>query len=125
MIFPTQSHTLGNWMDVVSFRSMDVVAFRRRFQNRVAMRFLCGHYLALSSPQRDGLVGLVQRGVSLTEIAQVRSVVFLSFVRKLLLLNVVFRVRMTRPRRSAFIIFHIHIIVGRIFWARVERFERE
>eukprot|EP00903_Cladosiphon_okamuranus_P014999 g13879.t1 len=40
------------------------------YQNRVAMRFLCGHYLALSSPQRDGFVGLVQRGVSLAEIAQ-------------------------------------------------------
>lgn len=39
-------------------------------QNRVAMRFLCGHYLALSSPPREGFVGLVQRGVSLTNIAQ-------------------------------------------------------
>lgn len=52
------------------------VLFRRRFQNRVAMRFLCGHYLALSSPQRNGFVGLVQRGVSLTEIAQVGCVAF-------------------------------------------------
>lgn len=34
------------------------------------MRFLCGHYLALSSPSREGFVGLVQRGVSLTNIAQ-------------------------------------------------------
>ena len=34
------------------------------------MRFLCGHYLALSAPPREGFVGLVQRGVSLTEIAQ-------------------------------------------------------
>lgn len=34
------------------------------------MRFLCGHYLALSSTPRDGFVGLVQRGVSLTEVAQ-------------------------------------------------------
>ncbi|CAM9668770.1 unnamed protein product [Pylaiella littoralis] len=40
------------------------------YQNRVAMRFLCGHFLALSSTPRDGFVGLVQRGVSLTEIAQ-------------------------------------------------------
>ncbi|CAN0043731.1 unnamed protein product, partial [Laminaria digitata] len=40
------------------------------YQNRVAMRFLCGHYLALSAPPREGFVGLVQRGVSLTEIAQ-------------------------------------------------------
>lgn len=34
------------------------------------MRFLCGHYLALSSPPRKGFVGLVQQGVSLTNIAQ-------------------------------------------------------
>lgn len=42
-------------------------------QNRVAMRFLCGHYLALSSPPRKGFVGLVQQGVSLTSIAQVAA----------------------------------------------------
>ncbi|CAB1121583.1 unnamed protein product [Ectocarpus sp. CCAP 1310/34] len=44
------------------------------YQNRVAMRFLCGHYLALSSTQRDGFVGLVQRGVSLAGIAQSAAV---------------------------------------------------
>ncbi|CAM9436412.1 unnamed protein product, partial [Scytosiphon promiscuus] len=44
------------------------------YQNRVAMRFLCGHYLALSSNQRDGFVGLVQRGVSVSEIAQAAAV---------------------------------------------------
>ena len=43
-------------------------------QNRVAMRFLCGHYLALSAKPRKGFVGLVQRGVSLTEIAQSAAV---------------------------------------------------
>ncbi|CAM9379979.1 unnamed protein product, partial [Hapterophycus canaliculatus] len=44
------------------------------YQNRVAMRFLCGHYLALSSKQREGFVGLVQRGVSLSEIAQAAAI---------------------------------------------------
>ena len=40
------------------------------FQNRVAMRFLCGHFLALSSPPRKRFVGLIQQGVSLSNIAQ-------------------------------------------------------
>lgn len=39
-------------------------------QNRVAMRFLAGHYLALCGPPRDGRVGLVQRGVRLSQVAQ-------------------------------------------------------
>lgn len=43
-------------------------------KNRVALRFLCGHYLALSSPPRDGFIGLVQRGVNVTEIAQTAAV---------------------------------------------------
>lgn len=34
------------------------------------MRFLAGHYLALSGPPREGCVGLVQRDVSLCKVAQ-------------------------------------------------------
>lgn len=34
------------------------------------MRFLAGHYLALSGPPREGYVGLVQRDVSICKVAQ-------------------------------------------------------
>lgn len=68
------------------------------------MRFLCGHYLALSSPQRDGFVGLVQRGVSLTEIAQV-GWCFLSF-ESVLLLNLGRSDRLGRSRRITVFFFH-------------------
>ena len=60
----TRSLCVDGWMDQCFFGASVS-------QNRVAMRFLCGHYLALSSPQRAGFVGLVQRGVSLAEIARV------------------------------------------------------
>ncbi|CAM9806966.1 unnamed protein product [Discosporangium mesarthrocarpum] len=39
------------------------------YQNRVAQRFLCGHFLALYSPPRKGYVGLVRPVTSLRQVA--------------------------------------------------------